>query len=316
MNERKQKKVVFLHSINMTSYRGHEMNIHAGNFGFAQKYGFGFEMYNFLDIGGRHYGFVELTQRNDNDRAIRLENLGASKSASSVDGVLAIWTAPCRDGKGREVVGWYRNATLHRYVVQPKGKIRRARMFTHPDTEESFEMGYRIDADAADCRLLHPNERVLRIPPYRRGVKGVPGQSSIYYPFNQTSNDAKKLRSRVLAFIKEFEILSPKSPPGNIPAWRGQDQERKRKIEKAAVKHVCKYFGTGGNGLEYRIKSRENDNVGYDLLMTKGDVTICVEVKGRSGNDVVAEFSRNESRVIAEHQQGEDLKLTLRSACK
>ena len=90
----------------------------------------------------------------------------------------------------------------------------------------------------------------------------------------------------------------------------------KEEIEKAAVKHVCKYFGTGGNGLEYRIKSRENDNVGYDLLMTKGDVTICVEVKGRSGNDVVAEFSRNESRVIAEHQQGEDLKLTLRSACK
>ena len=219
MNERKQKKVVFLHSINMTSYRGHEMNIHAGNFGFAQKYGFGFEMYNFLDIGGRHYGFVELTQRNDNDRAIRLENLGASKSASSVDGVLAIWTAPCRDGKGREVVGWYRNATLHRYVVQPKGKIRRARMFTHPDTEESLEMGYRIDADAADCRLLHPDERVLRIS-YRKGVKGVPGQSSIYYPFNQTSNDAKKLRSRVLAFISED---------------RTKNERGKR---KTAVKHV------------------------------------------------------------------------------
>ena len=294
------RKIVFLHGINMTWYKGHEENIHEGNFDFAKKNGFGFEMYNFLDIGGRHYGYVEL----GDEQAIRLESLGASKSASSLDGVLAIWTAPCRDDKGREVVGWYRNATLHRYFAQPKGKVKRARMFTHPITKKRLEMGYRVEADTKDGRLLHPEERVLRVPPYPKGTKGVPGRSSIYYPFNQTSNEAKELRSRVLAFIKESDIGPPRSSHGKAPVWRGQDQERKKRIEKAAVEHVCKHFGAGRNGLGYKIESRENDNVGYDLRMTKGDVILCVEVKGRSINDVVAEFSRNESRMIEEHERG------------
>ena len=73
-----RSKVVFLHSINMTWYQGHEANIHAGSFDFAKKHGYGFEMYNFLDIGGRHYGFVELGLRKGHEKSIRLENLGAS----------------------------------------------------------------------------------------------------------------------------------------------------------------------------------------------------------------------------------------------
>ena len=53
-----RSKVVFLHSINMTRYQGYEENIHAGSFELAKKLGYGLEMYNFLDIGGRHYGFL------------------------------------------------------------------------------------------------------------------------------------------------------------------------------------------------------------------------------------------------------------------
>ena len=299
-----RSKVVFLHSINMTRYQGHEKNIHAGSFEFAKKHGYGFEMYNFVNIGGRHYGFVELGLRKGHVRSIRLENLGASRSDSSLHGVLAVWTAPCRDGKGREVVGWYRNATLYRHVMPLKGNVKQARFFTDPETEERLKIGYRIDADAEDCRLLHPDERVLRILPYGRGVKGVPGQTSIYYPFNHATDDAVQLRNSVLAFIEQSDARSPPSSPSKRPRWRGQDQIRKRKIEKAAVKHVCRHFGTGRNGLGYWIESREKDGVGYDLLMTKGDVTLCVEVKGRSGDEVVAEFTANESRVITEHQSG------------
>ena len=223
-------KVVFLHSVNMTRYQGHEENIHAGSFELAKKLGYGFEMYNFLDIGGRHYGFVELGKpRKGHVKSIRLENLGASRSDSSLDGVLAIWTAPCRDGKGREVVGWYRNATLYRHIIRPKGRVKRARLFTHPETEESLEIDYRIDADAEDCRVLHPDERVLRIPAYGREVKGVPGQSSIYYPFNHATDDAVKLRNRVLAFIEQCDVRSPSPSPRKRP--RGEDKTRYEREE-------------------------------------------------------------------------------------
>ena len=301
----KNRPVVLLHGINMTSYMGYEDNIHAGGFKFARERGFGGEIYNFDEVDGRCYGYVEIMPRDDTEVAILLEHLGAPKSSASLDGVLVVWTAPCRDGKGREVVGWYKNATVHRYRVEPKGKLKRKRKFRDTVTGERFNFGYRVEADAGECRLLHPDERVLRIPRFPKGTKGVPGQSSVYYPARQTSSEAKRILRRVLRFIDDGKVDSPKRRrPGKNASGRGQDQERKRKIERAAVKRVRTHFGTRKGGLGYEIASVESEGAGFDLLMTKGDVTLCVEVKGRSVDEVAAEFSRNESQTIVDHQEG------------
>ena len=83
---------------------------------------------------------------------------------------------------------------------------------------------------------------------------------------------------------------------------RQTDAVRRKKIENAAIDFVKEYFGVGGKGLGYEIKSKEQENVGYDLLVWKGDVTLCVEVKGRSGDSVEADFSRNECNVIKSHE--------------
>ena len=91
---------------------------------------------------------------------------------------------------------------------------------------------------------------------------------------------------------------------GKNASVRKQDQDRKRKIERVAVKRVRAHFGTGNGGLGYEITSVESEGSGFDLLMTKGDVTLCVEVKGRSGDEVTAEFSSNESLTIVNHQKG------------
>ena len=300
-----EERVAFLHGINMAAYSGYEENIHVGGFKFASDNGFGYEIFNFCDVGGRCYGYVELTPRKGRQRAIDLAKLGASGSAAALDGVLAIWTAPCRDGEGREIVGWYRNATLHRELIQPSGKVKQERQFQHPVSGGIFDLGYRVEARAKDCFLLHPEQRVLRIPAYSPGTKGVPGQTSVYYPFRQASEEARELRERVLEFVNDSNTRSLRPRRlGRCPARGGQDQARKKKIERAAVEFVRSHFGSGPNGLGYEIESREDEAVGYDLLMTKGDVTLCVEVKGRSSDDVVAEFSRNESRIIHEVKKG------------
>ena len=300
-----KKRTVFFHGINMTAYCGHEENIHAGGFKFATENGFGHEIFNFSDVSGSCYGYVEVTPRQGLPRAIDLRKLGASRSATTLDGVLVIWTAPCRDGRGREIVGWYRNATLHRELIQPAGKVKQERQFQHPFTGQALDLGYRVEARAADCFLLHPEQRVLRIPTYPRGTKGVPGQASVYYPFRQTSDEARELRERVLNFVNDSSMrtLKPRRP-GTQRARASQDQERKKKIEKAAVEYVRGYFGSGSNGLGYEVESREAEGVGYDLLMTKGDMTLCVEVKGRSRDEVVAEFTRNESQTIQKAEKG------------
>ena len=133
----------------------------------------------------------------------------------------------------------------------------------------------------------------------------MPGQTSVYYPFRQTSEEARELRKRVLDFVNDSNTRSLKPRrPARGTARAEQDQARKKKIERAAVEFVRAHFGSGPNGLGYEIESREDESIGYDLLMTKGDVILCVEVKGRSSDDVVAEFSRNESRIIQEVQKG------------
>lgn len=301
----KEQRTVFLHGINMAAYSGHEENIHAGGFKFARENGFGYEIFNFSEVDGRCYGYVEITPRKGRPRTIDIKKLGGSRSATSVDGVLVVWTAPCRDGRGREVVGWYRNATLYRELIRPSENVRRERQVQHPVTGEAFEPGYRVEARAKDCFLLHPEQRVLRIPAYPRGTKGVPGQTSVYYPFHQKSEEAGELRQRVLEFISNSDTKSSKPRrPARGRAQGRQDQARKRKIEKAAVDYVRAHFGSGPNGLGYEIESREDDGVGFDLLMTKGDVTLCVEVKGRSKDEVIAEFSRNESQTIQRVEKG------------
>ena len=303
--DRDEKRIVFLHGINMTAYSGHEENIHAGGFAYATENGFGHEIFNFRDVSGRCYGYVEITPRQGTPRAIDLTNLGASKSAANLDGVLVVWTAPCRDGRGREIVGWYRNAILHRELIQPTGRLKQERRFQHPVTGRALDMGYRVEARTADCFLLHPEQRVLRMPTYPRGTKGVPGQASVYYPFRHSSDEASELRERVLDFVNDSSLRPLKPQRAGQPRSRlGQDQERKKKIEKAAVDYVRNYFGPGSNGLGYEIESREGEAVGYDLLMTKGDVTLCVEVKGRSKDEVVAEFTRNESQTIQKVEKG------------
>ena len=170
----KNMPVVLLHGINMTptwGMRTTSMPEGSSSLGSAASAA---RFTTSTRSTGVCYGYVEIMPRDDTEVAILLEHLGAPKSSASLDGVLVVWTAPCRDGKGREVVGWYKNATVHRYRVEPKGKLKRKRKFRDTVTGERFNFGYRVEADAGECRLLHPDERVLRIPASPRGPKAFP----------------------------------------------------------------------------------------------------------------------------------------------
>jgi len=136
------ERVVFLHCVNIADYDGYEPNIHAGGFKFARENGFGGEMYNFRNVNGRCFGHVEVMPRKIKGIltpvSLDLGHLAAPKDASHIDGVLVIWTAPCRGGKGSEVVGWYRNAILYRDRQYPKGQFKRQRSFKDPKSGKMY----------------------------------------------------------------------------------------------------------------------------------------------------------------------------------
>ncbi|WP_372397138.1 DUF3883 domain-containing protein [Azospirillum sp. HJ39] len=277
--------IVLLHGIGLTRYDGTLDGFVPGGFKFAVAHGYGHEVFNFKPYRGRCYGYMEIPGRENEDEewignSLSLEKVGADRGDASVGGVLAVWTAPDPERRGRIVVGWYKNATLYRTSQTPQGQHAKARIF------EEDVCTYRVSAKAEDCRLLTPEERVLLLP--GGGVSDMPGRSNIFYLCDKEAPIARKLEKRLRAFIKG-DTVEPTAKPLPIGTLQ-QDLERRKKIEKAAVDLVWSHF----EDLDYTIEDLQKYNVGYDLRAIRGDEVLCIEVKGRSGTDVIADFTVNE----------------------
>jgi uncharacterized protein DUF3883 len=280
--------MLVLHGIWLNRYRGMDAGFYAGGFKWPAKHRFGAEMFNFLPVNGRCYGHVEVLKT-----SVRIENVGATKKAAKIGGVLVVWTAPDPSKRGRTIVGWYRNATVHRWRQKPTGMLKKAR------TSRGHVCTYQVEAAQSDCTLLPVEDRVLTIPPRKGGQKGLPGQKPVFYPAHQTAAIARKLEERIRKFIssgKAEPLSSGHKPHGS----RQPDPERRREIEEAAIKVVSKHF----KKRKYLVEDCQRDKCGYDLMATKGDAILCIEVKGRSGVDVIADFTINEYASIRREQAG------------
>ena len=115
------------------------------------------EVENFKRWRGLLYGYV----RSGRTATIDIGRLGAAHGEDSVDNVDVVWLAPSREG-GREVVGWYRDATVFRELQPPvRGR----------------SCPYHVRAREGVC--LQPHRRTLRIE-YATKRKGGPARGIWY----------------------------------------------------------------------------------------------------------------------------------------
>ncbi|GAA0589290.1 protein NO VEIN domain-containing protein [Caenispirillum bisanense] len=289
--------MALMHVIWMAEYQGPEKGAYFGGFKWARKHGYGHELYNFKPVDGLCYGHVEIMPRDiggeEVDPQLRIEALGAGKDDNAAHGVLVVWTAPNPEKRGRTIIGWYKNATVYRDRQWPKGDLKKKRSYKGP-------CSYRVVARAEDCMLLPPEKRVLTIPARTKGEKGLPGQFGAFYPGAHDQEKTRELERRIRAFIEtgRAEPLGGKIKKPN-PGKGPVDAKLRKEIEEAAVQHVWSHF----EQLGFAIEDLQKDCVGYDLLATKGDEILCVEVKGRSGSEPVADFTPNEFDAIKRHQR-------------
>ncbi len=139
---------------------------------YVQEHGSGYEMCNFLPVQGRVYGYVKASRH----RTINITRLGAEKGDEFIKGVLIIWTAPDPGSPGRKVIGWYRDATVHR---KPKTLDL---SLSDKHVERGIDYCY-IEADENNVELLEPANRSLSVPmAIGDKVKGGMGnQSAIWF---------------------------------------------------------------------------------------------------------------------------------------
>lgn len=253
----------------------------SGGGAFVKKEGRGHEVCNFIPDKGILYGYVQPP-----GKQIDIDRIGASSDDDSIDGVTVVWTAG-PPGGGTVIVGWYKDATIFRsYQKFHKAPV--------AQSQNGID-GYWIKAPFASATLLPLDARLFEIP---RAVKGGIGQSNVWYA---DSAESAPLVKKIRAMIKSGRTPNIKKPKRG----RAQDQEKKIKVEKAAIRACCAHF----ENLGYDVVSVEKDNVGWDLVATAGRSSLRIEVKGLSGTLFSIELTPNEYNAFT--QQAGDYRLAV-----
>jgi hypothetical protein len=259
---------------------GNDAELHGGG-AFVDKYGYGHEIFNFKKIRGKVYGFAQQKGRND------LKRLGAKPTDDYLNNVLVIFTATHKDG-GTYVVGWYKNAKVYREYQNRKLRERRF---------GNEYIGYYVEVNAENATLLSEDERTSfpRVPRVQSEGKGAMGQANIWYA---ESDLGKAYKKEILKKIEGYEInkadISQKKA-----VIRTANIERKKKVEKIAVKKVTEVFIERG----FDVNSVESKNLGWDLEAKNEKTELRIEVKGLSGADVSVEVSYNEYKNMKKYKE-------------
>jgi hypothetical protein len=150
----------------------------------------GHEVFNFHDFDGTLYGTFGIVRPNVSRPHIELRRVdpATSSDAESLEGVLVIFVAPYEDGQ--RIVGWYRDAKVHRTSVRYPSNVKRGiqeylarKGITNPSFNE-----YWIEAKSSNAVLV-PQEIRIGAPIIPRGL-GAMGQSNVCYP-NDVSGTPK-----------------------------------------------------------------------------------------------------------------------------
>ncbi|QDK42687.1 hypothetical protein DOM21_14760 [Bacteriovorax stolpii] len=280
------KKVIMLNISWMKEYNGnqpgYDVPVNGGKY--PKLNSVAGEEHNYTNVGDYFYGHVETLDSN-----INIERLGAPKGASELTGVLIIWIATPAGG-GRQVVGWWKNATVYKKRQKPPKK----------NAEYILRNGfsYITKAKIKNCVLLLPIEREkypFSFPDHEK--KNWPGQSSRFYPFIQSKKSIQfeNYFSDLMNVISKYKhIEAKKTNKAPFKAKKGRSAFHLSRIENAAVDFIISYYRK--KYMPYEIIDVSNENKGWDLeiYLDKSGKSINVEAKGLSATLPMIGLTPNE----------------------
>lgn len=267
--------IVFFNVAWMKNYQGENESFGGGKF--PREQGAGHEVLNFQSFDGKVYGYVQPPYQGDRIGQIKLERINSEfAKQESIDDVFVVWVATDPKIGGRKVVGWYKNATVYRYFQK--------------DISERIYKGnvieYNASAYKSDARCVPEEDRIFEIPSGKDGF----GEAQIWY-----ADERPDIKEHIYQYINTYDDIKSVEARKIVSAYQ-QDQDRKKYIEKRAIEAVTKFYESNG----FTVKSRESDNIGWDLDVSIADIKYHVEVKGTSSLVINVQFSPNEYKKMEE----------------
>lgn len=256
----------------------------------------GFEVYNFLPLDGRCYGYFQPHMRTHQTALERIEE-GASME-SVLDKVTVIWVAKKPD-HGQVIIGWWRNASIYRGLGP---RVRgRPRNFAK----------YRVVARTKDSLLLPVVSRAFDIP---RSAGGF-GQTNVCYPMNSDgSRKAAQWMFRARVYTQGYDgdnvVVDPAvngletavSELETAQSGRGGQGFRtnfadRKAIEDHGMSAATRYYEKQGYEVEDVSKNHP-----YDLLCTRKGKVLHVEVKATTTDGGKVFLTHREATKAASEQ--------------
>jgi len=232
--------------------------------------GWGGEIYNFKNLDGYAYGYVQpvIDRKYGNPSTIKLEKLGGSPTDDKLDNVLVVWTAFDPGSGSTKIIGWHDNATVYRFEQHsPEGLNRKYK---------GVNLGYFTKAKFSDVKLIFHDARNKVV---QRRKKNWMGQSNVWY-----ADANPEFVQEVTKYISNGKTKTGGGRP------RTSDPLKRIEVEKVAIQYVANYY----EQLGYVVNSVEKDNVGWDLAAIDGKKLLKLEVKGLSGLEFIADLTPNE----------------------
>lgn len=270
-------RMVFFHLGWMEHYRADDDSDQAtGPHGHLKNNGRAHECFNFRPRNGTCYGYVP--------SGINISrNLGAPREAAYVDDMVCVWLAKHPEQNKRLVVGWYRDARVYRtsnHEAEPSG-----------NQLDGSDVQYLAVAPKDNCTLVPASRRTFKVPT-KGTVAGGLGQSTVWY------GRISGFHERVWDYINRWdEQVKRKRVIKHGRKYGGRhnpDPNQRKQIEKVAVNKAIEFFSSADGG-GYKVVSRELEALGWDLEASRpGCATLLIEVKGRSGGELVVELTPNE----------------------
>ena len=269
----------------MAKYQGDLTTLSRSGFAWLKNNDGSGEQHNFKAFRGSVYGYVPHRSK----QLINIDKLGASRGDDKIEGVTVVFKARDPERGGSVVVGIYQNASVFRHE-QTLPKAFAGRLKGREDTPV-----YRTSCAAKDAILLPADQRRWLIRPGEAG-SGIPKQSALFYP-KPDSTLAKRL-AKILSEI----IPGAGGSKSTAKSKKGKQQiniERRQAVERAAINFVSDHYASLG----FDVASVESENVGFDLIAKSKELKLNLEVKGRSGPEIIADLSFNEYRVLKAFQR-------------
>ena len=225
-----------------------------GGGSYVDREGHGFEFCNFAPYENQIYGYVQPPSGGSRGNIklgtdeyffrskIDINRLGADTNDDFITNVNVIWTATHEEkGRGRVVVGWYKNATVYR-EYKKFDKVPPCQKTNNID-------GYRIVAEESNCTLLPPEQRTFQIP---TGEEGGMGQSNVWYA--DRSRGQATIKDLLNKYPSFLPLSSPLSVPSDEPVYPDEIDPQEPLVEGARRRVIVNVYERNSKAREECLK--------------------------------------------------------------